>query len=138
MSTLVTQQDVTDALDRIDAAAANINAAVVACPPDKMPPAMRAEWMQWYGAYQQFSSDNHPHVSFSLVRRIPRDEIAAYERELQQWQAILAPYCTIYQPMPQFPEQNTLGDVELGIAIGAGALAAGYVYFKFFAPWRRR
>jgi len=135
---VVTAHDISSALDKLDAAAAGLNAAVISNP-SAIPPAMLAQWNIWFSGYQKFSADNHDLFPLTLGLANIGDEVVGYQNELQDWQSKLKQYIEVYQPMPRTTAEGSgLSDVELGIAIGVGAVAVGWAYFRFLAPRGRR
>jgi hypothetical protein len=136
---VVTAEAITSALIKLDAAAAQTDAAVTAC--SKIDPQQRAAWQSWYAGYQKFSTANQNHGYFALGLAEIGDEVVAYSDELAQWHAQLEPICGNMSPYvseSEAAQPGSVTDVVTKVTWLAGILLAGYVVVTYLPRPRRR
>jgi hypothetical protein len=115
---IVTANDITSALIRLDAIAAQIDRGVAAC--TKLDPTIRGQWSDWLAGYTKFSDANKNLFYFTLGLAEIGDEVVAYGQDLKAWnQRLEAAGCDTPPDFVPPGSTDTVGALTwLALAVG--------------------
>ena len=129
MPILLTAEDITSAIIRIDAAAQGVNSAFQSCP--KLDAGTKHAWDAWYAGWQHWADTNNNLSHFTPELSSIGDQTIAYENDVAGWQEDADRICGAQIPIlvPQTVSADTAGWSHVLSAVKwvAGAVIAGLV-----------
>lgn len=114
MPLLVTAEDISSAIVRIDAAAQGVNDVFSSCP--DLDAGTKAAWTAWYTGWQAWEKQNSNLGYFTLGLPAIGNQAIAYENDVSGWQQDADRICNV--SIPVLTTQTTVADQNAALAPG--------------------
>jgi hypothetical protein len=132
---LVTAEDITSAIVRIDAAAQGVNDVFASC--TQLDPGTKEAWSTWYAGWQQWAETNKDLNYFTLGLPAIGNQAVAYEDDIAGWQGDADRICNAQIPILQSQTSIANRNAELGgwsTVVSAIRWVAGAVIVALIVP----
>jgi hypothetical protein len=114
MPILVTAEDISSAIVRIDAAAQGVNDVFAACP--QLDAGTKAAWSAWYAGWQAWEKANNNLSYFTLGLPAIGNQAIAYENDVAGWQEDADRICSA--SIPVLVTQTKIADQNAALGPG--------------------